>query len=142
MKRLRLMMPGIILARASTLGVAQQPQTATELSAFRANLAHLSSCAQLAKKILDTRDGHGADWGDLTVSVRYELILGARKDGEGRLPSDLGFEMIAKSFGRLLGCQLEGFKFLETGRPRVAHTQPIGIRCIQTVTYRRLSCIE
>jgi hypothetical protein len=64
-----------ILATASTPGFAQQPAqqqptfqppTATEL------IAHLSTCAQLAKKIWDTRGGHSANWGDPTVSLRYD----------------------------------------------------------------------
>jgi hypothetical protein len=64
------MMLGMILATASTPGLAQQPAvqppTATEL------VAHLSTCAQLAKKILDTHGGHGADWGDPVVNLRYD----------------------------------------------------------------------
>ena len=71
MKRLRPMVLGMILAMASTPGFAQQPAhqppTATELFVER-----LSACAQLAKKILDTRGGHGADWGDPTLSLRYD----------------------------------------------------------------------
>jgi hypothetical protein len=74
MKRLRPMVLGMILATASTLGLAQQPAhqppTATELFALR--LERLSTCAQLAKKILDTRGGHSADWDEPTVDVRYD----------------------------------------------------------------------
>src|SRR5262245_64716522 len=76
MKRLRPMMLGMILATASTPGFAQQPAqqlpTATELFALHDRLERLSTCAQLAKKILDTHGGHGADWGDPTVDVRYD----------------------------------------------------------------------
>jgi hypothetical protein len=70
-----------ILATASTPGFAQQPAqqqpafqppTATELSALRDRLERLSTCAQLAKKIWDTRGGHSADWGDPTVDMRYD----------------------------------------------------------------------
>ena len=73
MKRLRPMMLGMILATASTPGLAQQPArqppTATEL------FAHLSTCAQLAKKILDTRGGHGPDWDDPVVDLRYDPAM-------------------------------------------------------------------
>jgi len=76
MKRLRPMVLGMILAMASTLGFAQQPAyqppTATELLALHDRLERLSTCAQLAKKILDTRGGHGPDWDDPTVDVRYD----------------------------------------------------------------------
>jgi hypothetical protein len=65
-----------ILATASTPGFAQQPAfpppTATEVFALRDRLERLSTCAQLAKKIWDTRGGHSADWGDPTIDLRYE----------------------------------------------------------------------
>ena len=70
-----------ILATASTPGFAQQPAqqqpalpppTATEVFALRDRLERLSTCAQLAKKILDTRGGHSADWGDPVVDLRYD----------------------------------------------------------------------
>ena len=66
-----------ILATASTQGFAQQqpalpPPTATEVFALRDRLERLSTCAQLAKKILDTRGGHSADWGDPVVDLRYD----------------------------------------------------------------------
>jgi len=66
-----------ILATASTQGFAQQqpalpPPTATEVFALRDRLERLSTCAQLAKKIWDTRGGHSADWGDPVVDLRYD----------------------------------------------------------------------
>jgi len=68
MNRLWPMMLGMILPTASTPGFAQQPAhqppTATELFALHDAFERLSTCAHLAKKILDTRGGHGADWGD------------------------------------------------------------------------------
>lgn len=76
MKELRPMMLGIVLATASAPSLAQQPAhqppTANELSALRDRLERLSTCALLALKILHTRGGHGADWGDPTVSSRYD----------------------------------------------------------------------
>jgi hypothetical protein len=32
----------------------------------------MNTCAQLAKKIWDTRGGHSADWGDATVSLQFD----------------------------------------------------------------------
>jgi len=76
MKRLPAVMLGMILATASTPGFAQQPAhqppTAAELFALHERLERLTTCAQLAKKILDTHGGHGADWRDPVVSLRYD----------------------------------------------------------------------
>ena len=76
MKRLPAVMLGMILATASTPGFAQQPAhqppTAAELFALHERLERLTTCAQLAKKILDTHGGHSADWGDPTVTPRYD----------------------------------------------------------------------
>ena len=76
MKRLPAAMLGMILATASTPGFAQQPAhqppTAAELFALHERLERLTTCAQLAKKILDTHGGHSADFGDPTVSLRYD----------------------------------------------------------------------
>ena len=72
MKRLQPMMLGMILATASTPGLAQQPPTDAELFAIREHFEHLTTCTLLAQKILDTRGGHGADWGDPTVTTRYD----------------------------------------------------------------------
>jgi hypothetical protein len=70
------MVLGMILATASTPGFAQQPahQPPTAYELFALHLERLSTCVRLAKKILDTRGGHGADWDDPTVDVRYDPV--------------------------------------------------------------------